>query len=452
MKAVLRDPRRFVGAAARRLRASEDGWMTPFSLILSFGLIGLGGLAVDVSSVMTQRTQLQVTADAAAHAALVVRAAESEALATTRAIALAEANMPPETYGNVLDATRVVFGVWDPNARVFTPVPGSRDAVMVTAERRRDNNNPVPSFLLRIIGFNQWDLTAVSIFSARDNPCYFNGALADKVATFQSNGVFHKGFCIHGNDHVSLKQNNQFLPGSIVSMPELTRLDIPASGMEGNPGLEDALRKGTLPLDVVRTLPNRIADLQSGDPTALPGYVNKTNPPVSVNLNQVTATTFESGKVYNVRCGGNGNGTLTLTNSMNLTNVVITTNCSVQMGNGAALKDSILATTNTSATSISGTSGTGSEATVGTACAPGPGSQVLTLGGMRFPAKLNVNGGQFVATKTINFAAQASIEGKGVSLISGENVDWTSNADMKVEYCDEEFENHLTEKRIRMVN
>jgi hypothetical protein len=449
MKSVLRHPGKVTRSASQRLRGSEDGWMTPFSLVLSVAFIGLGGLAVDVSHVMTQRTQLQITADASAHAAMVIRGVDTEAMATTRAIELAQANMPVNSYGNVIDDTRVVFGVWDPDTRVFTPVPGSRDAVMVTAQRRRESDNPVPTFLLRIIGFDQWDLTAVSVFSSKNNPCFFNGALADRIATFQSNGVFHRGFCIHGNDHVSLKQNNQFLPGSIVSMPDISRLDIPASGMDGNPGLAEALRPGSIDLGVVRTLPGRISALQNGDSSALPSYTTNTAPK-SVNVNQVNASTFQSGNVYNVRCGNN-NGNLTLTNSMNLTNVVITTNCSIQMGNGAAIKDSIIATTNTSATSIRGTSGSGSEATVGTACAPGPGSQVLTLGGMRFPAKLNVNGGQFVAARTITFAAQATIEGKGVSLIAGNNVDWTSNADMSVEFCDEELENHLVEKRIRMV-
>jgi len=109
------------------------------------------------------------------------------------------------------------------------------------------------------------------------------------------------------------------------------------------------------------------------------------------------------------------------------------------------------ATTNTSDTSISGASGAGAEAIIGTACAPGPGTQVLTMGGMRFPAKLTVNGGQFVAARSITFASQATIEGSGVALIAGQDVDWTSNASMSVDMCDEEFDNHLTEKRIRMV-
>ena len=131
---------------------------------------------------------------------------------------------------------------------------------------------------------------------------------------------------------------------------------------------------------------------------------------------------------------------------------MITTNCKIQMGNGAKIEDSIIATTNTSSTSISGTSGSGAQSSVGRACAPGPGLQVLTLGGMNFPSKLNMNGGQFVATGTIGFAAQAEIAGSGVSIIAGQDVDWTSNASMSVAYCDAEFLNHLADKRVRLID
>jgi hypothetical protein len=73
------------------------------------------------------------------------------------------------------------------------------------------------------------------------------------------------------------------------------------------------------------------------------------------------------------------------------------------------------------------------------------------MGGMRFPAKLVVNGGQLAAQGSITFTAGATIEGSGVSVVSNGNVEWTSNADMSVAYCDEQFQNHLIERRIRMV-
>lgn len=448
MKTITR-PVTVLGHALVRLRRSEDGWVSPFVVVMLIAFLGLAGFAVDVANVMTQRTLLQSTADSAAHGAILYRSVEREEEAKTRAIDIARLNMPRDTFGDVVREEDIVFGLWDPDTMTFTPAANSRDAVRVTAQRRRESGNSVPVYLLQFAGFTSWNISAVSIFSAGKNPCFFNGVLANRVATFQSNGVFRPGFCIHANDHVSLRQNNTFMPGSVVSMPDIDRLSIPSSGMEGNPGLAEALRAGSLDLEVVRSLSNVIEALRLGSPEALPGYTRDAQP-VQVNLNRVDASTFQSGRVYDVRCNGNNNA-LTLSSDMNLTEVVITTNCNIQMGNGANIRDSIIATTNTSATSISGTSGSGAQSTVGRACAPGPGTQVLTLGGMRFPSKLIVNGGQFVAARTINFAAQATIEGAGVSVIAGENVDWTSNADMSVQYCDQEFENHLTQTRIRMV-
>ena len=75
-----------------------------------------GGLAVDVSNAVSQRTQLQLTADSTAHVALYVRnetltATADEAKAA--ALALSDLNMPDGLYGDVLTASDIEFGVWD---------------------------------------------------------------------------------------------------------------------------------------------------------------------------------------------------------------------------------------------------------------------------------------------------------------------------------------------------
>jgi Flp pilus assembly protein TadG len=437
--------------AAWRLRRGEDGWVTPMTLVLLIAFFGLAGFAVDVSNVMAQRTLLQTTADSAAHGAILFRRNQPEATAKTRALDIARANMPPATFGQVVNTDTIVFGTWNAQTRTFTPQANASEAVMVTAQRRRENGNAVPVFLLQFAGLNAWNVSAVSIFAGGPNPCFFNGIIANGIADMSSNSIFRPGFCVHGNSHVRLRQNNTFEPGSIVSMPDTSLLDIPNSGMAGNPGLEEALRSGSVDLSSLSNLNARITAMRNGDADALPAYTtNRTS--VNVNNNNVTSSTFQPNRNYNVQCGGNGNGTLTLTNAMNLTNVVITTNCSIMLGNGARVVDSMIATTNTSASSISGTSSSGAQASVGPdSCRAGPGTQFLTLGGMRFPSKLIVNGGQFAAMGTITFAAQATLEGSGVSVVSNNNVDWTSNADMSVAYCDQQFQNHLIERRIRMV-
>lgn len=446
--------RRSLLRSIRHLRRSEGGWVTTFTLVLLIALLGLTGFAVDVSNVMRERTLLQTTADSAAHGAILFRRTLSEADAKNRAITIATRNMPVAAFGNVLNTANVEFGTWNAATRVFTPQAGATEAVRVTTQRRGANGNAVPVFLLQFAGLDVWDVAAVSVFAGGPNPCSFNGVIADGVADFSSNNIFRPGFCVHGNDHVRLRQNNTFEHtdelDSIVSMPNPADLDIPSSGMEGNPGLERALRSGHMDLNALADLGNRITAMRGGDTAALPAYVRSNPASQNVNANAVNNSTFQSGRNYNVTCSGN-NKSLTLTSSMNLTNVVITTNCSIMLGNGARIRDSMIATTDTSASSISGTAGSGAQAEIGTACAPGPGTQLFTMGGMRFPAKLIVNGGQFAAQGDITFAAQATLEGAGVSMMSGSDVEWTSNADMSVDYCDQEFGNHLVERRIRMV-
>ena len=61
--------------------------------------------------------------------------------------------------------------------------------------------------------------------------------------------------------------------------------------------------------------------------TSLPAYTTQPAA-VAVNGRNVSDSTFQSGRNYNVSCNGNNN-TLTLTSGMNLTNVVITTNCQI---------------------------------------------------------------------------------------------------------------------------
>ncbi len=243
--------RRSLLRSIRHLRRSEGGWVTTFTLVLLIALLGLTGFAVDVSNVMRERTLLQTTADSAAHGAILFRRTLNEADAKNRAITIATQNMPVAAFGNVLNTANVEFGTWNAATRVFTPQAGATEAVRVTTQRRGANGNAVPVFLLQFAGLDVWDVAAVSVFAGGPNPCSFNGVI--------------------GNDHVRLRQNNTFEHtdelDSIVSMPNPADLDIPSSGMEGNPGLERALRSGHMDLSALSDLGTRIAAMRGGDTT-----------------------------------------------------------------------------------------------------------------------------------------------------------------------------------------
>ncbi|NND17462.1 MAG: hypothetical protein HKN98_02685, partial [Silicimonas sp.] len=85
--------------AARRHAQREDGGLTVVNVIFLSLIAMLAGIAIDVASVVAARTQLQATADAAAHAALVEREFHTKEEATDKAVAVAQGNMPTGQYG-----------------------------------------------------------------------------------------------------------------------------------------------------------------------------------------------------------------------------------------------------------------------------------------------------------------------------------------------------------------
>ncbi len=62
----------------RRFRQDENGAITIFGLFLFAAIVLVGGLAIDMHNLMTARTQLQISADLTAHAALYRRDFETD--------------------------------------------------------------------------------------------------------------------------------------------------------------------------------------------------------------------------------------------------------------------------------------------------------------------------------------------------------------------------------------
>jgi len=56
--------------AILRLKKNEDGWVSPFSLFFSLGLLSFGGVAYEYAETVRQKTQYQHITDAVALAAV----------------------------------------------------------------------------------------------------------------------------------------------------------------------------------------------------------------------------------------------------------------------------------------------------------------------------------------------------------------------------------------------
>jgi len=442
-------------------QSEEDGNMTILALFFVMICVVMGGVAIDFNKVISERTQLQVAADTAAHAALYTREKNDASTSSALALTTASSYLPTSIFGEaVMTSTDVKFGTWDAATATFTANNTSKSAVQVRAKMTEVRGNPSQNLLLRIVGKDTFDIGVESVYSTYYPPCFTEGFVAEEVVDIQSNNSFTDGFCIHSNEYVSLNQNNYFEPGTVVSMPNLDNLDMPNSGFEKNEGLQTALRTGAYRLRLLNNLPDIIDSFWSAEPEHLPPYISSGGvyevwePELAVadpdgnkiyKGNGLTPQHFEPNTVNRFNCAGSGKITL---NEGIYSNFLFVSDCEIKFANGVMLEDVVIATTNTSATSFNTPSGL----SIGRDdnCAAGGGATLMTLGGFNAAASLNVFGGQILAIGDIEFAANA--DGiQGASFVSYGMIDGTSNMDMG--FCQNNgMENAYRAEYFRMVN
>ncbi len=427
----------------RRFLTEEQGTGTLMALFFVLISAVIGGLAIDFNKAMARRTHLQVTVDAVAHAALYTRERKTKEESIAKAIEIAAVNLPSDRNGNALMAQDIEFGVWDAENQVFTPDQSSKTAVRVSAYRILARENAVRNILLRMVGFDTFDLARSAVYVTYQPACFREGFVADGVVDVQSNNSFQNGFCIHSNDHVKVSSNNYFGDNTIVSMPNTDNLQLPRSGFETNSGLEEALRDNGYQIRMLNRLEGIIANLSGNAPDTRPDYVTAAGVEV-LNGKSVTGSEFLPGKAYYVNC--TGNSTMFLKNGGVIRNTTIVTNCPIRFGQGTTLENTVLATTNTSSKSISSPSSL--QLGKNDACASGGGAQILTLGGVDAAADLRMYGGQIIAKGDVAFAANANgIE--GASIIAGGAISGTSN--MTMGFCDNGMEDSFRAEYFRLV-
>ena len=430
-----------IGRAARRFTKDTDGSTTVMSLFSFITLAGVSALAIDVTHVYNKRIELQVAADMAAHAALYNREGMSADEAKAKALELVQHSLPPEHAGHLLTADTIGFGRWEDGEFVYDP--NSNSAVMVQTARTAELGNPVFSFLAQWIGQESWDVRANSTFVTYRPMCFREGFVSEGVVDIQSNNAYFNGFCLHSNSYVSLNSNNTFEPGTIVSMPDTNDLDLPNSGFDSNEGLEEALRSGAYRLRILNDIDDIFDGLRAYGTEYTPDYITS-SAVLSVFDRQPTTDAFAEGHITIHTCPGT-KATIRAGSSNILRNVVIVSDCEIKFENGLQLEDVVIATTNTSASSFNSSSGL----VVGRDddCAEGGGAQLLTYGGMNFASDLHMFGGQLIAMKDIEFAANAQgIE--GASMVSGGMIDGTSN--MNMGFCGSGMEDNFEVDYYRM--
>ncbi len=421
----------------------EGGGTTAFGLFILAASLLVGGYAVDVGSVMTARTQLQIAADTAAHAAILTRETKSEgdSIAAARDIALA--NMPASLFGTVLRDADVKFGQFDPTTGSFIQVAGARDAVWVETRQQADNGNPISTYLLKLVGFTEWNITTQSVFVTYHPTCLREGFVAEKVVDLQSNNSYVNGFCIHSNSYVSLNSNNFFEPGTVVSMPDKNDIELPNSGFKTNIGLQEALHSGSWNIRIVSRIDELIADLAVYGSRQMPEYINSGIAVTLANRN-VGQEHLIPGRLHRFTCSGGA--ALTIKQNVIMDRVVMLTNCKVKFEQGVVLTDAVVATTDTSAQSV--TSAASLQVGRNDNCAVGGGAQIVTLGSMSFPSDLQIYGGQLLAVQNIEFSANANGI-QGAAVVAGGLISGTSN--MEMGFCGTGMENNFHAEYFKLV-
>ncbi len=411
----------------------NDGAMTAFGLLLTVAMICVGGLGIDVANVITVRTHLQIAADAAAHAALVAREFKSESEAKDIAVQIARRSLPEDRFGIAIGPDDIEFGTWDAVSEVFTLVPNSKTAVLVNTQRLAERSNAVVTYFLRFVGMYNMDVVSQSVFETYYPTCFREGFVAQNRVDVQSNNVYGNGFCIHSNDHVEINNGNTFMDGTIVSMPDSADMVVPTSGAGSNPGLAKALRSGSYYLRIIQRIDEIIAGVEDPDsPYFRTDYVTVdplTKDPTlyktleSTKGGGVDLSDWVPGAIHYLNCASSKKQVSWGKPDQKFVKGVLVTNCIIKFAQGVQLEDVIMINRNTDLDSFTAAS----SFTLGRddGCADGGGAQLVTKGGVNFPADLQVYGGQIIAAKLIKFAARNDgIE--GISLVSGDQIDGAS--------------------------
>ncbi len=426
----------------------DGGALTSFGLFLTIAMICVGGLAIDVANAIMTRTHLQVAADSAAHAAILAREQQSEDDAKDTAVRIAQASMPAEAFGDTIRPSDIQFGRWDAATQTFTVITGSDEAVLVSTQRLEERNNGLGMFFLRFVGLWNMDVVSHSVFETYYPTCYREGMVAQDRLDIQSGNVYREGYCLHSNSHIEMNSNNVFEDGVIVSMPYKEDLVIPASGWSSNTGLADAVRSGSYAPRIL----NRIQHVLDGyaDDTSdyyRPDYFNLPIQTTNLSVNsQLETGDWQSGEIHTATC--NGNQRLRIRSNAVLQNGVIDTNCRIVIGSNAVLENILIISRSNDLRAIDGAAGVRLGANDG--CSAGGGVQIVTLGGIRFTANLQMYGVQMLAMDMIDFEANGNGV-YGVSMVSGSEIDSTSG--MEMGFCDGSgLENRFEAEYFRMAH
>ncbi len=149
---------------------NEKGGVAVLAALTFSALLGSAAVAVDLSNLYLNKTQIQSAGDAAALGA--VLALPDATAAGQRALDLVSRNTPGG-YGSLSGAQDVTIGTWDTATRTFAPSTTNQNAVQVRTYRTSARANAIPTVFGRFVGVEALNAEAVSIATKLGGACVY---------------------------------------------------------------------------------------------------------------------------------------------------------------------------------------------------------------------------------------------------------------------------------------
>jgi Flp pilus assembly protein TadG len=441
----------------QRFLKDESGIALIYTVLIMLPILGMAGFAIDSGYVSYLKVRLQNAADAAVLAGANVAPSKDMDRIITTAQEFATTNMPTSLFGEVLSQADVAFGFWDESGsikgtpRTFHPMDDddesdrhshddlSFNAIKVTTSLINDKGNAPTLNLMGLFGFSSIDLKATAIAaitSVPDMQCLKDGFVAlGQIKIGDNNIVTGTSACFYASQGITLQSNSCF--GSDHDEPDVFfgtpagaavtqyadnkivagTADDCINGSSGGESIASAFHTFDIKEDFASSEPfifdlNGTTTPEESITTLFEHYLdNKT-------------TAFPSGlnspPTYNPT---NANGTQTLGS---LDNAIVFVRGNIDFSSGASITNSyIMATGNVSLPS-------GAQIGRSSHCDEYEDDEddqtVFIMAAQEIQAAANISayGAQFISGGDTNFTAGDN-EGGGLSVISGANIDLTSN-------------------------
>ena len=399
--------------------------VTHLALVLLILIMLFSGLSLDTSNAWRTRLTLQAAADAAAHAGAMELPDENVALES--ALELAADNLSASGNGSAISSGDVEFGKWDPATRIFTASETPANAVRVTATRSSENSNAVPTFFLKLAGFKSWDVQVQSVAYRSSETCATADISSNGTVEIDKSSDFYNGYCVDAKTGIDL--GKEIESDDDVTLNVTSASDINFSGSENTStliGRGTSNSSATLTYSDIINEKSGISAAYTADVDALadnyldplfvsqPSYINTAAAVITIDAHDVKYTSFIPGRIYEIQCGGSAGSKAQFFKESVVSEVVIVSECRVQIGKESTFSDVILISRDTGDKSVYASK----DVKLGDddSCASGGGVQIFAAGDFKSDKDLELYGVTISAVGKVTIKNNSNkIEGLSVA-------------------------------------